>query len=305
MLVDKSAQQIEELNAQISKLERERNERNEQHTRDIEHKTAQWSSIAKHKEMEYQNALRQRDNQMSALKKQIQDLEFRVKQHQQQHQQQPLRQADSAPQQRRPSSRQHLPSSSSGVPAHAALREIEMTKSVGDAEADIGADADEIIRQLDLESLMHDLESETNNGATPVCPPPRVSEKPKRASRPARSSRNVSIVHETTTTVHKKVISSSSLANRGGKTAAADAGSVFFRKHAQKQAQALGLVGFVRNTPDGTVVGTAQGPLSSIAAFKAWVSTKGSPKSAISRCDFTHEATIDSLAFGTFDIQRD
>jgi acylphosphatase len=34
---------------------------------------------------------------------------------------------------------------------------------------------------------------------------------------------------------------------------------VFFRKHTQSKATSLGLVGFVRNARDGTVVGEAQG----------------------------------------------
>ncbi|KAH6601526.1 hypothetical protein BASA50_001564 [Batrachochytrium salamandrivorans] len=39
---------------------------------------------------------------------------------------------------------------------------------------------------------------------------------------------------------------------------------VFFRKYTKEYADALGLVGWVRNTSTGTVVGTAQGPNESI-----------------------------------------
>ncbi|KAI8925271.1 hypothetical protein BC831DRAFT_461722 [Entophlyctis helioformis] len=67
-IVEKSTHRMEELATHIRKLERERNETHEQRTRDIEYKTAQWNSIAKHKEMEYQNALRQKDNQIASLK---------------------------------------------------------------------------------------------------------------------------------------------------------------------------------------------------------------------------------------------
>lgn len=35
---------------------------------------------------------------------------------------------------------------------------------------------------------------------------------------------------------------------------------VFFRKHTHKEAESLGLVGWVMNTESGTVVGEAQGP---------------------------------------------
>jgi hypothetical protein len=35
---------------------------------------------------------------------------------------------------------------------------------------------------------------------------------------------------------------------------------VYFRKHTQQEAQRLGLVGWVRNTPEGTVTGAIEGP---------------------------------------------
>ena len=56
---------------------------------------------------------------------------------------------------------------------------------------------------------------------------------------------------------------------------------VFFRKHTQRQAQALGLVGWVRNLPDGRVELTAEGPAAGVAALLQWCEHRGSPKSRV------------------------
>ncbi len=39
---------------------------------------------------------------------------------------------------------------------------------------------------------------------------------------------------------------------------------VFFRKYTEKKGNELGLVGWVQNTPKGTVIGDAQGPVDSL-----------------------------------------
>ncbi|XJO75723.1 hypothetical protein BDV3_006355 [Batrachochytrium dendrobatidis] len=59
---------------------------------------------------------------------------------------------------------------------------------------------------------------------------------------------------------------------------------VFFRKYTKKYADGLGLVGWVRNTSSGSVVGIAQGSKEDITKFKTWICTKGSPKSVITQC---------------------
>lgn len=43
-----------------------------------------------------------------------------------------------------------------------------------------------------------------------------------------------------------------------------------FRWYAQRQAQALGLAGWVRNRPDGTVEAVAEGPPDGVDTFIAW-----------------------------------
>ena len=56
---------------------------------------------------------------------------------------------------------------------------------------------------------------------------------------------------------------------------------VFFRKHTKKAADKLGLVGWVENTPTGSVRGVVQGPEDAVGRMKVWLSSTGSPKSVI------------------------
>ena len=50
---------------------------------------------------------------------------------------------------------------------------------------------------------------------------------------------------------------------------------VFFRKYTHAKAIELGIRGWVQNTPTGTVIGEAEGPIFAIESFKDWLSTKG------------------------------
>ena len=71
---------------------------------------------------------------------------------------------------------------------------------------------------------------------------------------------------------------------------------VFFRKHTQKNALALGVVGWVRNRPDGSVEILAQGPdTDAVARLVDWCRTKGSPKSRVT--NVTTEAVADDPNF--------
>lgn len=78
---------------------------------------------------------------------------------------------------------------------------------------------------------------------------------------------------------------------------------VYFRKYTQQQAVSLSIFGFVENAEDGSVVGEAEGRLDKLVAFKAWLETKGSPKSRIESASFTDE-TIESRKYSKFDIVR-
>lgn len=79
---------------------------------------------------------------------------------------------------------------------------------------------------------------------------------------------------------------------------------VYFRKHTKKAALALGLVGWVMNTSDGTVIGQAFGDAKSIERMKVWLSTKGSPKSVIKEAKFENEGPVPSCRFKRFTIRR-
>lgn len=78
---------------------------------------------------------------------------------------------------------------------------------------------------------------------------------------------------------------------------------VFFRKHTQETASALGLCGYVENTAAGTVRGEAHGAEAGLASLRDWLRTKGSPKSRIDRATFTL-LDADSSPPAAFTIKR-
>ncbi|GIV24030.1 MAG: acylphosphatase [Bacteroidia bacterium] len=59
---------------------------------------------------------------------------------------------------------------------------------------------------------------------------------------------------------------------------------VFFRKYAQMTAQSLGLVGFVRNQPDGSVLAEVQGPPEKLELFVQWTH-RGSPAARVEKVE--------------------
>eukprot|EP00002_Diphylleia_rotans_P038037 TRINITY_DN858_c0_g1_i1.p3 TRINITY_DN858_c0_g1~~TRINITY_DN858_c0_g1_i1.p3 ORF type:complete len:115 (+),score=31.27 TRINITY_DN858_c0_g1_i1:107-451(+) len=81
---------------------------------------------------------------------------------------------------------------------------------------------------------------------------------------------------------------------------------VFFRKYTHMKAVELKLVGFVQNTPQGTVVGTAQGSAQALAKLQDWLKTTGSPKSQIARCDIRRiRKGLAAAEFTNFSIKKD
>uniref|UniRef100_A0A0V0J2C9 Acylphosphatase n=2 Tax=Schistocephalus solidus TaxID=70667 RepID=A0A0V0J2C9_SCHSO len=79
---------------------------------------------------------------------------------------------------------------------------------------------------------------------------------------------------------------------------------VFFRKYTALTARENNIVGWVKNTSTGTVVGIAEGPDAKMDLFKNWLKTTGSPKSRIQKCDIRKEHSISALSFSSFDIIR-
>ncbi|XP_049703384.1 acylphosphatase-1 isoform X1 [Helicoverpa armigera] len=80
---------------------------------------------------------------------------------------------------------------------------------------------------------------------------------------------------------------------------------VFFRKYTKEQAQKLGLRGWCKNTPHGTVLGHMQGPSDKMEAMMQWLKTTGSPSSKIEKCEFRNQMDIEKFTFTDFDIRRD
>ena len=73
---------------------------------------------------------------------------------------------------------------------------------------------------------------------------------------------------------------------------------VFFRANTIRQARALGLSGFVRNLPDGTVETIAEGPRESLEQFASWCG-RGPEMARVSKLDTTWgTATGEFQGFG-------
>lgn len=63
-------------------------------------------------------------------------------------------------------------------------------------------------------------------------------------------------------------------------------------------------MGWVENSPKGTVRGIIQGNPAYIEDMKHWLSEEGSPKSEIKKCVFSGEKTIVALEFPNFMIHH-
>lgn len=74
---------------------------------------------------------------------------------------------------------------------------------------------------------------------------------------------------------------------------------VSFRAYARDEARRLGLVGWVRNLPDGSVEAVAEGPRTVLDRFVAWCQT-GSPRAEVEHVDARFTAPTGETA--TFDV---
>ncbi|XP_063774719.1 acylphosphatase-2 isoform X2 [Pseudophryne corroboree] len=70
--------------------------------------------------------------------------------------------------------------------------------------------------------------------------------------------------------------------------------------YTEDEARRIGVVGWVKNTRQGTVVGQVQGPEEKVNSMKAWLSKVGSPSSRIDRTIFSDEKEIPKLQFNGF-----
>jgi acylphosphatase len=74
---------------------------------------------------------------------------------------------------------------------------------------------------------------------------------------------------------------------------------VFFRKYAQMTAQSLGLGGFVRNEPDGSVYAEVEGSPEAVENFVKWAH-RGSPAAQVAHVEV--EKNLTPLSETTFSI---
>lgn len=80
---------------------------------------------------------------------------------------------------------------------------------------------------------------------------------------------------------------------------------VCFRKYTMAKAQQLGVVGFVKNEPDGTVTGECESTNNDmIQKFKEFLTNVGSPSSEIVSCTFQLEQREGQYRYNTFDIRH-
>ena len=76
---------------------------------------------------------------------------------------------------------------------------------------------------------------------------------------------------------------------------------VGFRYHTRIAASQLGLTGYVRNLPDGTVEIIAEGAPQSLNQLIEWAK-KGSPAAEVKHVDLTHSAA--NGEFDEFSVER-
>ncbi|KAM7027853.1 acylphosphatase-2 isoform 2-T2 [Passerculus sandwichensis] len=78
---------------------------------------------------------------------------------------------------------------------------------------------------------------------------------------------------------------------------------VCFRMYTEQEAKKLGVVGWVKNTSQGTVTGQVQGPEERVNEMKSWLSKVGSPSSRIDKTNFSNEKEISKLDFSDFNTR--
>jgi len=69
---------------------------------------------------------------------------------------------------------------------------------------------------------------------------------------------------------------------------------VWFRAHTQKEAQRLGLAGWVRNTPDGAVEVLVQGKRGAVEDLLSWC-YQGPPGARVDKIDYNETPVDDAL----------
>jgi acylphosphatase len=76
---------------------------------------------------------------------------------------------------------------------------------------------------------------------------------------------------------------------------------VFFRESARREAERLGVHGFVRNLPDGDVEAVAEGPREALEQFVTWCH-KGPPAARVEHVTVTEQPPTQQLS--RFTVER-
>ncbi|XP_053305058.1 acylphosphatase-2-like isoform X2 [Spea bombifrons] len=71
-------------------------------------------------------------------------------------------------------------------------------------------------------------------------------------------------------------------------------------KYTEDQAKHVSAVGWVKNTPHGTVIGQVQGTKEIVEIMKNWLKNVGSPMSRIDKAVFSNEKQISTLEHSSF-----
>ncbi|KAF7456866.1 Acylphosphatase family protein [Cryptosporidium felis] len=77
---------------------------------------------------------------------------------------------------------------------------------------------------------------------------------------------------------------------------------VSFRKYTLTKANELGVFGWCKNSPSGTVVGELEGPVEKVLQMLEFLEKEGSPKSVIERCSILKKQSVAEPKFKYFEI---
>lgn len=74
---------------------------------------------------------------------------------------------------------------------------------------------------------------------------------------------------------------------------------VFFRDSCRREAERLGVAGWIRNEPDGTVAGHFEGPREAVEELVGWCH-EGPPRARVQRVDVVGSEPQDAAGFAAF-----
>jgi acylphosphatase len=74
---------------------------------------------------------------------------------------------------------------------------------------------------------------------------------------------------------------------------------VFFRDTCRREAERLGVAGWIRNEPDGTVAGHFEGPAHAVEELVRWCQD-GPPRARVARVDVQEVEAQDAQGFAAF-----